>query len=58
LFIQQNNTWVYQAKRLDRRVFGEFALPADLMPSIEDVFVLIFLVFIDAVAKPVLGWYV
>jgi len=56
LFIQQNNTWVYQAKRLDRQVIDGVYIPADLMPSLEDVFAMVFLIGIDAVFKPILAW--
>ena len=56
LFIQQNNTWVYQAKRLDREVIDGVYIPADLMPSLEDVFAMVFLIGIDAVFKPILAW--
>jgi POT family proton-dependent oligopeptide transporter len=44
LFYQQSDTWTFQAQALDRNIFGgRFIIPADAMPAVDDVLVIIFL---------------
>eukprot|EP01090_Pellita_catalonica_P018567 TRINITY_DN6043_c0_g1_i1.p1 TRINITY_DN6043_c0_g1~~TRINITY_DN6043_c0_g1_i1.p1 ORF type:complete len:347 (+),score=41.94 TRINITY_DN6043_c0_g1_i1:44-1042(+) len=46
LFYQQNSTWVYQAKEMDLHL-GKVKVPPDLMPSLEDVAVLVWIPIFD-----------
>ncbi len=53
LYVQLNSTFVFQARRLDRHVYG-FRVPPDAVPAIEDVGVLLAIVFVDRVVDPLL----
>ena len=43
LFYQQSDTWTFQAQALDRSVGGLFTIPADAMPAVNDMLVIVFL---------------
>lgn len=56
LFYQQNSTWVFQAQRMERYLFTwgdtRVVIPPDLMPSLEDVVVLVMIFFFDKLLYP------
>jgi len=57
LFYQQNSTWVYQANEMDLRIHASglsFSIPPDLMPSFEDVSVLILIPTFDRIIYPLM----
>jgi len=53
LFYQQNSTWVFQSNTLARGLFG-WQIPPDILPSLNDLLVVLFVPLFDMAIYPLL----